>query len=57
MQYGIDRMNREVSAWMDGTSRDLPAIVTNEDGPIWLRRYSAASDAEDCPRAEGGRSR
>jgi hypothetical protein len=48
VQYGIDRMNREVSAWMDGTSRDLPAIVTAEDGPIWLRRYSAAPDAEDC---------
>ena len=46
--YGIDRMNREVSAWMAGTSPDLPALVTNEDGPIWLRRYSAASDAEDC---------
>jgi hypothetical protein len=46
--YGIDRMNREVGAWMDGTSKDLPAIVTGEDGPIWLRRYSAASDAEDC---------
>jgi MFS transporter, DHA1 family, tetracycline resistance protein len=48
VQYGIDRMNREVSAWMEGTSRDLPALVTNEDGPIWLRRYSAASDADDC---------
>jgi hypothetical protein len=48
VQYGIDRMNREVSAWMDGTARDLPALVIGEDGPIWLRRYSAAADAEDC---------
>lgn len=48
VRYGIDRMNREVSAWMDGSARELPAIVTAEDGPIWLRRYSAAADAEDC---------
>lgn len=48
VRYGIDRMNREASAWMDGSARDLPAIITGEDGPIWLRRYSAASDPEDC---------
>lgn len=48
VRYGLDRMNREVSAWMDGSARELPALVTGEDGPIWLRRYSAAADAEDC---------
>ena len=48
VRYGLDRMNREVSAWMDGSARELPALVTSEDGPIWLRRYSAAADAEDC---------
>lgn len=48
VRYGVDRMNREVSAWMEGAARDVPAIITGEDGPIWLRRYSAAADAEDC---------
>ena len=48
VRYGIDRMNREVRAWMDGTAREVPSIVTSEDGPIWLRRYSAAPDALDC---------
>lgn len=48
LRYGVDRMNREVRAWMDGSAREVPAIVTSEDGPIWLRRYSAAADAEDC---------
>ncbi|APR87778.1 Protein-tyrosine-phosphatase [Minicystis rosea] len=48
VRYGIDRMNREMSAWMDGSARDVPAILTNEDGPVWQRRYSAASDQEDC---------
>lgn len=48
VRYGIDRMNREVSAWMDGSAREVPPIVTGEDGPIWQRRYSAATDARDC---------
>jgi hypothetical protein len=48
VRYGIDRMNREVGAWMDGTAREAPAIVTAEDGPIWLRRYSESPGAEDC---------
>ncbi len=52
VRYGIDRMNREVSAWMDGSARDLPAIIMAEDGPIWLRRYSAAPDSEDCRMLE-----
>lgn len=46
--YGIDRINREVSAWMNGDAPSAPAIVTAEDGPIWTRRYSAAPGAGDC---------
>jgi hypothetical protein len=48
VRYGLDRMNREVSAWMDGRAAALPAIVSGEDGPIWTRRYSAAPAADDC---------
>jgi len=48
VRYGIDRMNREASAWMDGSAADLPALITGEDGPVWLRRYSASADPEDC---------
>ncbi|MDI1434703.1 shewanella-like protein phosphatase [Polyangium sorediatum] len=48
VRYGLDRMNREVSAWMDGTARDLPGLITAEDGPVWLRRYSAAPGPDDC---------
>jgi hypothetical protein len=48
LRYGIDRMNREVSAWMDGSAPDLATLITGEDGPIWLRRYSAATGADDC---------
>ncbi|MDI3288693.1 metallophosphoesterase [Polyangium sp. 15x6] len=48
VRYGLERMNREASAWMDGSVNHVPAIITAEDGPVWLRRYSAASDPEDC---------
>lgn len=48
VRYGIDRMNREVSAWMEGQAPSAPAIVTSEDGPIWTRRYSAATGEDDC---------
>jgi hypothetical protein len=48
VRYGLDRMNREVSAWMEGAAPAPPPIVTAEDGPIWTRRYSAAPGADDC---------
>jgi len=48
VRQGIDRMNRDLSAWMEGGSGDAPAFATAEDGPLWSRRYSAAPDAGDC---------
>lgn len=48
LRYGVPRINREVSAWMEGTASSPPAIVVAEDGPIWSRRYSAAPNTEDC---------
>jgi hypothetical protein len=48
VRYGIDRMVREVQAWMNGDAPAAPSIVTSEDGPVWARRYSAAPDQGDC---------
>lgn len=48
VRYGIDRINREAIAWMDGSAKDLPALITAEDGPVWLRRYSATTGPDDC---------
>ena len=48
VRYGLDRMNREVRAWMEGSAPAPPSIVTAEDGPIWTRRYSAAPALGDC---------
>jgi len=47
-KYGLGRINREISALMNGGTPAPPAIATAEDGPIWTRRYSAAPDQEDC---------
>jgi hypothetical protein len=48
VKYGLARINREISAWMNGDAPSAPAIVKSEDGPIWTRRYSAAPDSGDC---------
>jgi len=37
-----------VSAWMNGEARDVSSAITGDDGPIWLRRYSAQTGADDC---------
>jgi hypothetical protein len=48
VRYGLDRLNREVSAWMEGAAPSPPSIVTSEDGPIWTRLYSAAPGEDEC---------
>ena len=48
VKYGLARINREISAWMNGDRPSPPPIATAEDGPVWSRRYSAAPDVEDC---------
>ena len=48
VKYGLARINREIKDWMSGDRPAPPAIVIAEDGPVWVRRYSAAPDAEDC---------
>lgn len=50
VRYGIDRMNDETAAWMRG-ERAAPAIMMQDDAPVWSRLYSAAEDelpAEAC---------
>lgn len=53
MQYGIDRMNREVSLWMKGLTTDdypkIPFIATRGyDSVVWSRLYSRdTSDLND----------
>ena len=54
VQYGIERINAEVRAWMLGKLDKLPVALRSEEAPFWTRRYSLPNlSAQDC--AELGR--
>jgi hypothetical protein len=41
VRYGIDRINKEVQAWMAAPRMQrAPSIAMRPDGPLWLRSYS-----------------
>jgi hypothetical protein len=42
VRYGLDRLNSEVQAFLRGEGRP-PAPMTDEDGPLWNRRYGSGS--------------
>ena len=46
--FGVDRINDETRGWLLGKQSIPPRILTQEDGPIWTRMYSAAPGPEDC---------
>ena len=41
VDYGLDRINREASAFLAGKRPDLPSVLTAEDAPIWTRLYGS----------------
>jgi hypothetical protein len=47
VRYGIDKLNRETSAWMRGAG-PLPALLMQEDAPIWTRVYSTPGMQSAC---------
>ncbi len=49
--YGIDKINDEVRAWMNGESnrKAAPDIVNGDDAPVWTRVHAGPSVApKDC---------
>jgi hypothetical protein len=48
VRYGLDRMNDEVDAWLQGTRAVPPDIAVSQDGPVWTRKYSADEDPDAC---------
>lgn len=48
VRYGLDRMNDEVDAWLQGTRAAPPDIAVSQDGPVWTRKYSADEDPDAC---------
>lgn len=47
VNYGLDRMDGEVRAWLRGQGSP-PAVVVSEDGPVWTRLYSAQPGKREC---------
>lgn len=44
IKYGMERMNQEMAAWLDGPPKfnglEKPEIIDDSDSPIWARLYS-----------------
>jgi len=53
VDYGLDRINREASAFLAGKSRELPAILTDQSGPVWMRDYGSPEVTEAACQALG----
>ncbi len=45
VEYGIERINDETQAWMEGKA-DPPLVLQSEEAPIWTRLYS--QEPPDC---------
>ncbi len=43
--YGLDRINRELGAWMRGDAR-LPNALAGDSAPFWTRTYGVAPASE-----------
>jgi hypothetical protein len=47
LDYGVDRLNREVRDWLLGKG-EPPAFIHTSKSPTWTRNYSDEVDSEDC---------
>ncbi len=45
VEYGLDRINREVRHWLDG-SGERPEFIADRDGPVWCRHFSSEVEPE-----------
>jgi len=53
VDYGLDRINREASAFLAGKIRELPAVLSAESGPVWMRDYGSPEVGEATCEAVG----
>jgi hypothetical protein len=51
-RYGLGRLNAEVSRWMRGETKEPPALITEQDSPVWTREYGELVTPEICTRVE-----
>jgi len=47
LDYGLERLNREVSAWLLGEG-EPPAFIHTRESPTWTRTYSDDVGDDDC---------
>ena len=55
VKYGFDRINREVSLWMQGKIKNPPDYIVESEGVVWTREYGGKDagvkyEAEACRR-------
>ncbi len=48
VEYGVDKLNREVRAWMLGDNA-YPVMMQGQQAPVWTRYYSAPKGQNPCP--------
>ena len=48
VEYGLDRINREVMSWMAGDSPRIPAAIAAEEALVWTRAYGGPESPEVC---------
>ena len=47
LDYGVERLNREVRQWLLGEG-EAPDFIHTSESPTWTREYSDEVDDEDC---------
>lgn len=58
VDFGIDRLNREASAWMRGELQMPPRILQDTEGPTWTRIYGSPEPAAaECAVLEAALTR
>lgn len=48
VDYGLDRINREVMAWMAGEGAQMPRAIAEENALVWTRAYGGPESPEVC---------
>lgn len=52
LDYGLDRLNEEVSRWLLGEG-EPPAFIHTRESPTWTRNYSDDVQSDDCSQLAG----
>ncbi len=47
LEYGLDKLNRQVKNWIVGRG-DCPPLIHTGESPTWERMYSDEPDSTDC---------